>query len=247
MRKHSILMSAFVSALSALRIAADAAATADEGVAPGTGSEATSEQTRPSTAVQTVKRIAQPVLDVDKMSEDEVRAALKRLNAQQGSSRGMTKSFRFNDGTAPTKYEKGDKILDASGKPTGKIAKGGEVKSPRSSGTYSIYGFGKNPVSLYPSQWIELAFFMPDIIRDIHANADHIDEYLQEHSKGRADLVNREALSQLLEQFTAPDLVVKLQGELDAATELLAGTPGDSVADDESNGGELADEVGGEA
>jgi hypothetical protein len=235
--RASVLMLAF-SSVNTLHFAAEPAK-AEEPLPKG-------NEGQPKTAVQQATRqIAVPVLDIDAMSEDEVRAALKRLQSQQGTQRGATRTIRFNDGSDPTYYTAGDKLLDSQGRVTNKTAVGGEVKSARDSGTMSIYGFGRNPISLYPSQWLELCAFMPDIVNFVGSNVDHINTYLQEHSKGRADRINEELVLQLQEWFGAHEEVTKLETQLETLQAELTELRGGVIADPEVEN--LADEVGGES
>src|SRR5688572_6195030 len=90
--KHSVLFVAFTLAHSALRFAADAGTAETAPIAaPGNA---------PATAVKTsaTKQMIQPTLDVDGMSEAEVKETLKRMLASQGTSRSVSRSLRFNDG-----------------------------------------------------------------------------------------------------------------------------------------------------
>lgn len=188
-------------------VAAAASATNQEGkesltITPNdVGTISAAELTSPKTATQVHRSLKQPVADTSNMSRDELIAELSRLQAQRGPSRSATKTIRFNDGKEPNLYAAGDKMLDSFGKATGKIAKGGEVKSARDSGTISVYGFGRNPMSMFAGQLLEFLAFGPDIAVYIRDNADWIDEYVAGKVGNTSRNINRELLDQVLEQF----------------------------------------------
>lgn len=177
--KHSVLALAFLVASSACKFAEEAAAAAADTLPSGAGDVA-----KPRSAVQVRRSVIQPTMDVDSMDEAAVREALKRLQAQRANGT-VQKTIRFNDGSDATFYAQGEELLDDRGRKTGKVAKGGEVKSARNSGTISMYGFGRNPISLYPSQWLELFEFAPEVVQYILNHQEHIDDYIAK--KGNAE------------------------------------------------------------
>lgn len=175
----------------------------------------------PKTAAQA--SLKQPILDVSKMDEDEVRLRLQELLTKQAAQgdRVAQRTIRFNDGSETIYYEAGEQMRE------GGKAKGGEVKSARDSGTLSIYGFGRNPISLYANQWLDLFQFGGEVVDHIAANADHIDEFVRTkrgNESGKRD-VNMAAVERLQEVFA------KLQG-----SEPIGETDDTGAAGDDNGG-----------
>lgn len=189
-------LNVILAALSALSFADEAVASAG-----GTVSNETVAAGKPTTAVQAHRTLKQPVVDVSKLSEEQAKSMLASLMAQRGSSRDAVKTIRFNNGTESTFYAPGEKMRD------GKIAEGGEVNSARDSGTLSIYGFGRNPISLYANQWIDLFLFGGAVVDHIVANADAINAYVRAKAgnEGGARDINVEGLLSLKSCFDLLD------------------------------------------
>lgn len=207
--RMSVLLASYVTALSPLSFAQEAGAPAESKTPAGNGGD------KPRTAFQAKRNIAAPVYDVENMSVEEMKKALATLQSQIATGSVTTRSFRFNDGAEKTFYVEGEEIRDPNtGKLTGKKAKGGEVKSPRDSGTISVYGFQRNPISLYPRQWLELAAFMQDIVGFIFLNHEHINEYLRTRKGGEQGQndVNMELVAQLQSTYEAEVDLTTLRG-----------------------------------
>lgn len=179
---------------------ADAATAATE----GGGAAATP---KPQTAVQAHRTVSNPVAEVDlsKLSVDELREFATKLQAKQAraAERESTKLIRFNDGSDPNIYEAGQKMLD------GKIAKGGEVKSARDSGTISVYGFGRQPISMFPNHLISFAGWLLDsVLPFIASNEEAINAYAKTKPNYKASmLVNRAELDSIVERWNAVEVV----------------------------------------
>jgi hypothetical protein len=226
--RHSVLFFAFTTASSACRFAAEAAETAAK------VSGAATEPVAPKSAVQVRRSVIQPTLNVDEMTDEQVRETLKRLQARQSRFNDVQKTIRFNNGTETTFYSQGEKMYG------GGIAKGGEVKSARDSGTLSLYGMGRNPISLYSNQWLELLEFGPDICTFIVNHQAEIDEYIAKanagNSAGPDRKINEDLLLHLLGGFEKGGLWTP---PVDAE----ASTEGTEVVEPPAEGGEGEAEV----
>lgn len=207
--RQTVLMSAFLAATKALAFADELAAAAGDLAASPKGK---------GTVEQVKRTIQQPVVDIDKLDDSQVRSMLANLLSRQSTSREAVKTIRFNDGTEATHYTKGEKML------TGGIAKGGEVKSARDSGTLSCYGFGRNPISMYANQWIELLQYGPAVLRFIGENLDHINEYVRTRNKGSVERdIDLATVNTLLGQWGEDPVIIeddeaKAGGTAEAAT-----------------------------
>lgn len=157
-----------------------------------------------STAVTKAKRHGvAPVLDTKGLSRAELEALLRQYHAKVNSGSAQQFSIRFNDGSERTFYTAGEKAYaDGPDLKKGQIAKGGELKSARDSGGLSVYGFGRNPISLYAGQWIELAESMPEILRVIKEKRVAIDAYIATKIGNSKQAINAAALDAQLALFT---------------------------------------------
>lgn len=127
-------------------------------------------------AKTSVTKTRAPLGDLSKMSQEELLAIIEKQQSELSQSTTSVHSFRFNNGTEPTFYAEGDDLKDRR---TGKLHAVGDLKSPRDSGTFSLYGFGRNPISVYPNQAIEMAVVLMDgILPYIKDNQAAIDAYL---------------------------------------------------------------------
>lgn len=189
MKRKSILFAAFQAAVGALSFAAE-----QQHITKG--DVGTLEVGNGSTAKAT-RKVIEPTVDVASLSEEEARSMLARLLASRSSLRDSTKTIRFNDGTEST-LEWED---EAKTKPKMDPKTGRQVGSARNSGTISIYGFGRNPISLYPNQWLDLLLFGQDIAEFIAAKEGAINAYLTRRQGEKAQLVNVDAVIQLQEMY----------------------------------------------
>lgn len=192
----------------------------------------------PATAVAKGKKEGgvAPIFDTSGMSKAQLEAKLQELYAQANSNQGGVFSIRFNDGSEATHYEAGEKLRDANGRLTDKVAVGGEVKSARDSGTLSVYGFGRNPVTLYAGQWLDLlATRSHAILSVINEKADSIDAYISRKTGNTKQTLNRELITSALARFQPATLVVTeenvddVQKALEVWLESSSETEGEAV------------------
>lgn len=130
-----------------------------------------------------------PILDVTGKTHDELVEMLKKLLDEQEAGRGanggvfpLTKAVRWNNGEEPN-------------------VQNGEIVSARDTGSISAYGFARRPLTLYASQWVGLAHYMPDILRFIEANLEGVNGYSAERLGNRSKELSAEDLQAALALF----------------------------------------------
>lgn len=147
----------------------------------------------PATAVSAKRTVNPGLIDVTKMTPEQMQAELNRLYAKEQSTVDSFK-LRFNDGSEST-LEFSDEAKTIPVYHTEGKLKGQQKGSARDGGGISIYGFGRNPITLYPNQAIDLAGRIPALLEFIAERADLIDAYVAKKSGSHKNDINRAELT----------------------------------------------------
>jgi hypothetical protein len=126
-----------------------------------------------------------PEMDVESMSREEMIEAIKRLSTQRQGAVviPLMKAMRWNNGAEPN------------------YADNGEMISARDSGSISVYGFMRRPITLYPSQWVQLAHYIPDVLHFIESNLDAMNDYVNERLGNESKALAPEEVEAALKLF----------------------------------------------
>ena len=174
----------------------------------------------PATAVVKGRREGgvAPVLDTKNMSKEDMEKMLQNLYAKVNTPSNGAFSIRFNDGSDPAP----DRQVD------GKTVPG----SKRDSGAISVYGFGRNPVTLYAGQWIELlGTSAHSILSAIQQKADDIDAYIAKKTGNHKQDLNRAQLKAALALFSRSENSEGDEALLTGSIEGEGGEGGDTEVD----------------
>ena len=113
---------------------------------------------------QITPRGRQPLANLAKMNKQELIEYLQDLEeriSKGGFGQTINKAIRWNNGEEPN-------------------VQNGEVVSPRDSGSISVYGFARRPLTLYAGQWVQLAHYLPAILEFIEEHQDDINQYVEQ-------------------------------------------------------------------
>lgn len=145
------------------------------------GSKA-NQQGAPSSRLS--RRIAQraPMVDATKLTKAEAVTMLNQLLAQQQRGFAVAKAIRWNNGAEPN-------------------IQNGQLVSARDKGGISVYGFSRNPVTLYAGQWLALAQYMPDVLRFIDEHREEINEYVEQRLGNKSKEVSEDEVEAALNLF----------------------------------------------
>lgn len=207
----------------------------------------------PATAVTkaSVKGV-QPVLDLAKLTPEEKDTMLLKLFGKVNANSNENFSIRFYNGQDSTLEfdDAGKPVLWESGPNKGK-----QKGSARDGGGIGVYGFGRNPTTLFANQWIDLAARMPAILAVIQERHDEIDSYITKKTGSAKNAINEAALQAAVEMFqpkVAPLVVTDDNvGEVEAALQAYIDSDSQSESDSpeqipvetlEAEGGIVADD-----
>jgi|SRR5688572_13607132 len=123
------------------------------------------------------------IQNVDEMSREQMIELIQQLAAQRRVGVPIQKALRWNNGAEPN------------------ISDNGELISARDTGTISVYGFGRRPVTFYAGQWIQLAHYMPDILHFIANNREAMNEYVEQRLGNKSKELSKEEVDGALSLF----------------------------------------------
>lgn len=138
----------------------------------------------PDAKTHKVAQTRPPIFDVTNMTGEDAKKMLKKLLEQRANqvNFAIAKAIRWNNGTEPN-------------------VQGGELVSARDTGSISVYGFARRPLTLYAGQWMALARYMPDILTFLKSNLDDINVYVEKRLGNKSKNISAEDVQAALQLF----------------------------------------------